>query len=331
MPDAEKARTVSRLSPPLRLGRWSWPVKAGLSVLVGWLILRSVGMNLGALREVSLGTIPWNPALLVASCLALAAGYLVSSLLWGGMVHALGGPRLRRMSTLRIFLLANLGRYIPGKIWQLAGLAVMAEKAGVPPSVASAAAVLGQGIALLAALTVGLPAFSGGGAPDLPWWAVLTLVLGVVAATSPPVLRRGLSVGRRLLREGETDTPPLAPLFGVRWTGLYLIAWIIYSAAFGLLVSGMGVEGSYLYISSSFAAAYLIGYIAIIRPCGRSGQRGGVGGVSRAGRRGRHGTRHRHRRKVVDDGGRSHTRGFARSDSRGGSVGACLIRSRESR
>ena len=31
-------------------------------------------------------------------------------------------------TTVRVFMVANLGRYVPGKIWQIAGLAYLAKR-----------------------------------------------------------------------------------------------------------------------------------------------------------------------------------------------------------
>ena len=40
---------------------------------------------------------------------------------------------MRGAAALRVFFLANLARYVPGGVWQFAGLAAMSAAQGVPP------------------------------------------------------------------------------------------------------------------------------------------------------------------------------------------------------
>src|SRR2546428_7042068 len=70
------------------------------------------------------------------------------------------GQRLPYTAAARAWTLSNLGRYIPGKVWSVAGLVVLAERAGVRRSAAAVsgfgmlAVVLGTGVGLFA---VGTP------------------------------------------------------------------------------------------------------------------------------------------------------------------------------
>src|SRR5439155_254728 len=65
--------------------------------------------------------------------------------------------RLRFAAAARPWSLANLGRYVPGKVWSVAGLVVLAQRAGVQPGPAAASAFviqavsLGSGVAVVAA------------------------------------------------------------------------------------------------------------------------------------------------------------------------------------
>src|SRR3989449_6573163 len=69
------------------------------------------------------------------------------------------GQRIGFGAAARTWSLANLGRYVPGKVWSVAGLGVLAQRAGVPmaPTAASAfvaqALALGTGAAVVAAVT----------------------------------------------------------------------------------------------------------------------------------------------------------------------------------
>jgi len=178
-------------------------------------------------------------------------------------------------------MVANLGRYIPGKVWQIAGLAYLAKREGVQASVATGAAILGQGLALLGAALVGIAALFG---PNEIWrqvgWvglvagigAALTIIAAVVIA---PFFRRVVAFWFRLTRTDPPDDGLGSGNAGLRWLALYVMSWGIYATAFWLLYLSFGESGSFLQVGPTFAAAYVVGYIAIFAPAG-AGIREGV-------------------------------------------------------
>ncbi len=197
--------------------------------------------------------------------------YLVG--LWARMVRGLGGPVLGLGESVRIFFLANLGRYVPGKVWQLVGLAYLAGKRGVSLPVASSAAVLGQLFSLGAAALLAALALAASAGTRLPGELLpVSLALAALIAlltTVPAALRLLLRVAFRLGRSGES-VPKLDPWFGARWLGLYLPAWLGYGVAFGLLWSGFAplTPVSWLAAVGGFCGAYFLGYAAVFAPAG---------------------------------------------------------------
>ena len=248
-----------------------WLVRAGqlaLTVGVTWLIVDRVGPGIGELRALDAGAWRPDPFRFALASLLLLLGYFVSGTLWGRIVHDLGGPRLPARTTVPLFMIANLGRYLPGKVWQIAGLAALAKGKGVPPAVATGAAVLGQGIALLAAATLGLGTLLTG-PPAYRSWGLL----GVGVATSlllivsvPAVFRRLASAWLRVA--GTEGTLASGSLHGVRWLALYLVNWALYALAFWVLAESLGFSAELLPVASAFAAAYVLGYLMIFAPAG---------------------------------------------------------------
>jgi len=241
-----------------------------VTALVTWFILKGVGLSLEELRSFDLGTLELRWGLLLLSSGALLVGYLYSAALWGLMVRELGGPVIPTLAALRIFFTANLGRYLPGKVWQLAGLAYLARGEGVTAPTATAAALLGQLFSLAGATLVGLGVLlksEMGGALGGGWsMGIGVAFLGVL--TLPAILRPLL---KKLMKRAEGEPPgPLWPekAFGVRWLGLYALSWIIQGGAFWLLVRGLGMELDLLLGVTIFPAAYLLGYIVILAPAG---------------------------------------------------------------
>ena len=260
--DAQKPKPLARR---LALGVAQLVVTVAVTVF----IVRRVGLGLDDLA--SLDAEAWRPrwGWFLFSCLSLLAGYVASAWIWSRMVADMGGPRLPILLASEIWLVANLGRYVPGKLWQIAGLAVLARQRGVPVAVSTAAAVLGQALALGGAAVVGAAALAGWGEPFGVWSAVLLGVLTVLIAVAlvPPLQRRAILIWFRLAGnpEGAVAIPAVTTL---AWLFLYTLNWILYAGAFYLLVRSFGLPGPPVVVASAFAAAYVLGYAMIFAPAG---------------------------------------------------------------
>ena len=256
-------------------------IQIGLTVVVTWFIFDRVGVDLAVLGALNPGEWRPRPVPFVSSCALLVVGYLWSASLWGRLVRDLGGPRLPVWTTIRVFMVANLGRYVPGKVWQIAGLAYLAKREGVQAGVATGAAILGQGIALLAAVLVGIGALFG--ANDL-WQKIgwVGLVAGVGGALAiitvvvvPRLFRHVVAFWFRITRTDPPGEGLGSGNAGLRWLILYVLNWGIYATAFWLLYLSFGEWRTFLEVGPAFAAAYVAGYVAIFAPAG-AGIREGV-------------------------------------------------------
>lgn len=241
--------------------------QATATVAVTWFIVTRAGLSLDDLRQLESGVFDVRPGLLLASCATLFVGYMSTALIWARIVRDLGGPRLPAHDAVRLFMIGNLGRYVPGKVWQIAALAALARQRGVPASTATAAAVLGQGTGLGAAMAIGLGAAWQYGAGEAWRWGVPALILGgITLGLAPPVFD---AVSRLWFRIAKAD-PPAALSYrdGVRWMLLSIGSWIVYSVSFWLFARGLGLELGLLTGASAFAAAYVLGYLVLFAPAG---------------------------------------------------------------
>lgn len=258
---------------PLRGPLRRWGVRAlqiGLTVAVTWFIVDRVGVTVEDVAGLDRRWLRPAWGLLAGASAVLLASFGISAVLWGRMVRELGGPSLGPVDAARIHFTANLGRYVPGKVWQIASLAYLARRAGVGASLAAVAAILVQAVSLGGAAVVGTGALVGPTRPLGGWggWlaggAVALLALGLL----PPVFRWGMDLwfrlsGRSLPEDFEPD-----PTFGVRWIGLFAANWVLQAGAFWLMARSFGVEGSALVLAPAFAAAYVLGYLMIFAPAG---------------------------------------------------------------
>jgi uncharacterized membrane protein YbhN (UPF0104 family) len=238
------------------------------TVVVTWFVAdRVAGLGLTEVRALELEAWALNWPLLVASCAVLLFGYFLSAWLWGRIVSGLGGRTMPASEVVPLYMVANLGRYVPGKVWQVAALATLARQRGIPAATATAAAVLLQGIAIASALLVGVGSLwtlADGAA----WrWAVPAGVIGALVLGLTPAVFHFLT--ESWFRVTRTPEPPaLQPTDALGWLALGLLNWVVYAGAFWVMVEGLGLDVAFFATSSAFAAAYVVGYLAIFAPAG---------------------------------------------------------------
>lgn len=208
--------------------------------------------------------------LLAASVLVLAT-YALLIETWRRTLVA-WGARLAFNDASRIWNVSNLGKYVPGKIWQVTAMTMMLQRRGVPLATSSGAAV----VVTLANLVVGFSIVLLLGASTLdvvpggPTAIAIAVALGAAGLLAAPALVPRLSsLAARLLRR---DPPAVAmPAAAVWWSVAgCAVAWLLYGVAFRLFVVGVlgearGSLASYVVV---YTGSYLIGYIALFVPGG---------------------------------------------------------------
>lgn len=169
-------------------------------------------------------------------------------------------------------MVSNLGKYLPGKVWAIAGAALLAERAGVQPGAAVAAAFILQALSLasglvLVALLAPEAVESLGQGPRIALLILALLALGgLVVFAVPPLLARI----RRWLPASIAGIEPVPP--GPLLLGLAAnaVAWSAYGLAFLCLVRGLtpGADISWGQATAVFTTSYLVGLIAAFSPGG---------------------------------------------------------------
>lgn len=192
---------------------------------------------------------------------------------WRYLLEQMSGVRLPFMVASRIWLVSNLGAYVPGRIWQIVQMGAMSRDAGVSGVTAGAAAVMNAAVNVAVGLAIGVIA----SAPMFPalfgafaWAAWLVTGLAVAGLVTLPVLLPFvLRVARRKLGPRIPADPPPARALAVT-TFANVIAWILYGAAFKCLALGIlaPAPGTLVDYTASFASSYTAGYLAIMIPGG---------------------------------------------------------------
>jgi uncharacterized membrane protein YbhN (UPF0104 family) len=247
-------------------GRVLRAAKIAFAAAVVIFIVAALVSQWGALQEAAASARPrWG--YIGLSCALVLANYALLIQAWRVLLAGWGGS-LGFGESARIWTVSNLGRYIPGKVWAIGSLAVMAQSRGVSGAAAVGAAILGSLINTVAGFIV--LAATGAGVLQLPTAAVVAIaLLGAAILLAPPFLPWLGRVAGRLARRDITI--PRIPHRAI-WIAAFIsvLSWVLYGVAFRVLAAGVlsrapGAAGLYTAI---FTASYLAGFLAVIAPGG---------------------------------------------------------------
>ena len=210
-----------------------------------------------------------SPGLVVLSLLLGVAGAALPGLVWRDLLIS-QGYGTAPVAGLRVFFLAQLGKYLPGGIWNLVAQVDMARDLRIPARQAATATFLALALSVIAALLVAgvsLP-FAIPGLITTYWWAFLA-VPALVVLLLPPVVAWWSATAFRILRRPATPVRLTWPVL-IRATVLLLISWVLLGLHLGALVQGLGDSGESLWLMSVgvFALAWVAGFLILIAPAG---------------------------------------------------------------
>lgn len=253
--------------------RWLRWLERGAALVVVVFLTVYLVENWSQVRDYD-WSIDWSRLALAAVLHALVySGYVV---LWRHVLRTLGA-RLSLADAHRVWYLANLGRYVPGKMLQLAGTAYLARSRGVSPVLAVASTIVAQLFVLGTGFAIGaasLPeaaeriAWLG----PVAWVASAAILLVLLTPLFDRIYLLALRLGRR--QEYHVEVPWTTRLaLTVGYAGL----WIAFGTAFWLFVGAVADPGSGVFwaLVGTWVFGYLAGWIAVFVP-GGLGVREGV-------------------------------------------------------
>ena len=260
--------TRARALNALRIGLLVVIVAACVVAL--WLNWQEVS---GELRKLSV------PVVLGAFALVTLAQVL-TLMGWRVLLEDLG-THLALPPASSVFLVWQLGKYLPGSVWTVVAQAEMGARLHVPRRRMAVVCILSIGLAVLTGCLLGIPAvprlvdresqaFSG-------WWIVLAVVLGAVLLW-PRLLNALIAWGLRLLRREplEHELSGRAIALASAW---FVAAWVSTGLGTFSLAHSVAPEapvGPLLVTSvGGFALASAAGMFSFLVPAG-VGVRDGV-------------------------------------------------------
>lgn len=229
---------------------------AGVEIARQWQLFQRSGSAL---------TIDWRLVGGASALVMVAYALLIET--WRQVVRA-WGDSLPYGDAARIWFISNLGRYLPGKVWQIIAMGAMAQERGVSALAASGSAIVVNLVNLLAGFCV--VAATGSALFDRPWISVvMASALVFLLAAGPRLLPALGRVASRV--SGRELVVPTLPASAI-WTASAgcVAAWLLYGTAFKLFVAGVmgGAPGPWASYVAAFTGSYLLGYIAVFSPGG---------------------------------------------------------------
>ncbi len=210
-----------------------------------------------------------------ASALVLCSYFLLINA-WRTLVVG-WGSRLATKTAAAIWCLSNMGRYLPGKIWAVAGMAVLASRGGVDPIAATGSAVvmqalsLGTGVAIASGTLLSVPDALSPPATVALILAMCVSIAATILLSSSGFLELASRLTGRELRPVSASTLVIA---GVITTA----SWMVYGLTFWILIGTVvaGHQVTYLVATGIFAASYILGFVMVLVPGGLGVREGAV-------------------------------------------------------
>jgi glycosyltransferase 2 family protein len=210
-----------------------------------------------------------GPAAIALSLMLAMCGLAASAVTWRFSLRELGAT-VSVPVALKVYLVGQLGKYIPGSLWALLIQMQMARAAGVKRVHSLGAGIVAVGINMVTGGALGLAVQPLVGGGSLLRYATAGVGVAVCAVLlTPPVLGRLAALGLRLARQ-----PPLPRAPG--WAGIsiasgYSVAsWLLYGVALSVLAIGAGADPSKtLFLAlPAVALAMTIGFLVVLAPSG---------------------------------------------------------------
>lgn len=238
-------------------------------IAVSYGVVRALAPELG---KISFDDVKqWRPriGILITAQLMIVGFFLFHCWLWGRILNRMSEVHATPKHIMRMFFLSGLGRYIPGRLWQIAGLAMLARERGVSAVTATASVLVGQFAWLssgLVFLVLVLPSWGGKAAIAA---AVVTFIVGAggfLGITSTKLghdLRAKVSARSERFGNALMMLDRVAPADALKWWLAYLFSWVLLSSAFSVLVYAFFQFPfeQIRHVAGTIAASYLFGYV----------------------------------------------------------------------
>ncbi|MFB0545359.1 MAG: YbhN family protein [Anaerolineae bacterium] len=208
--------------------------------------------------------------LLALSIIAVFGTLSLYAWQWKTTLNGLGVD-LSFPKTFRIWFIANLGRYVPGKVWQFVGWFYLCEREGATKVQTLTSIAINQVLQNVMGLALAFVIFAATHSLELKGSLLPLLVLIPLGALAiqPRIMEWTLNRALQFLGRGPV-TLGLSSLDLARFALTHLLCWLFYGLAFYLLIKAIypAPLGWLPAFTGIFAAAYVMGFVSLLTPGG---------------------------------------------------------------
>lgn len=261
----------------LRLARLRW-------VRVGFLVL-CLGIAIAALaaewQQAQDAVRRLGPAPLALGLVLSVGNVLLAGMSWRGALADLGSPLPLRPAA-RVFLIGQLGKYVPGSVVQVVAQAELGRDYGVPRRRTASALAVQLILSVTSALLLVLVAapFASGEAARR-FGAVVLLAPVLLVLLHPRVLNPGLNAV--LKRVGREPLEHRTSLSGtLRAGGWAVVSWLSAGGQVALLAIALGAPATARTVAlavGGYCLAWAIGFFVVIAPAGAGAREAALAAV----------------------------------------------------
>ncbi len=173
--------------------------------------------------------------------------------------------KINLLSSIAIWAVSTLGKYIPGKGWQFVGIVYLSKMLGVKYETSIAASLIGQILAVVAGLIISFSILKTHLPPVFVTFFIALSLLFIYPVFLNKLLKfLGRITGKKILEITLTTRDTILV------TLLYFLAWLVFGVAFNFLtISILPASGFHIIDSAKiFVSSYLLGLFAIFVPGG---------------------------------------------------------------
>jgi len=242
---------------------WKWTrpfLAAAVIILVSYYLYRQIAFGW---HELS-GRIALTPGICFGF-LVFSAPPLLGPLIWWGIVRQLGG-RMKAREAYWAWSAANLGKYMPGKVWNIAGRFYFSRDSKIIVAESILIEVVANLWAAFLAAATAIP--FGLWAPGIAWVMACGALLGLVGLIWPKLIGNAVRLPLKLLKKEVPPSgafPRKAYLLTTLW--LYLI-WLLGGLGIWLVLRDLGYQSNPLTAGGANALSWMVGYLFLLVPGG---------------------------------------------------------------
>lgn len=254
----------SAMSPPPAVPRWRRMLRVAYLLLV---LAAFAAAVIARRQELADQLASMDVAPLLWSVAAGLAGVGVSGMIWQRVLIGLGSSLPLGMAV-RVFFVAQLGKYLPGSLWPVLAQAEMGQDHGVPKRSAVAAQTLFMWVHLVTGGILGVPVLAVLGV--IPLWLVAAPLVLLPLLFPRPLAGVMNGILRRLGRQPLPAIPSGRDMAVA--SGWAVVMWTLYGLHIHFAVDALEFPAPgllpVLAAIGVFAAAWSAGFLFLIAPAG---------------------------------------------------------------